>query len=56
MTGPVSDADYSLAFGNPAPLPTPDREPDPLVDSAASDGVQPAERGHVDIPPFGGDR
>lgn len=40
--------------GDTTPLPVPDRTPDPLVDGTARDGTQPADRGHVDIPPDGG--
>jgi hypothetical protein len=43
--------------GNPTPPPAPpSREPDPLGDAGATDGVQPADRGHLDIPPSGGAR
>jgi hypothetical protein len=46
--------DSDLVLGNPNRPPTPQRDPDPLVDGLATDGVQPADRGHVDIDPMGG--
>jgi hypothetical protein len=54
--GPLSDADRELAFGSPASVPVLPREPDPLVDALAHDGVQPSERNSSGPHPIGGGR
>jgi hypothetical protein len=52
--GPISDADRELALGNTTPIPVPQREPDVLVDSLATDGTQPADRRNVHRQPTPG--
>jgi hypothetical protein len=53
--GPISDADRQLALGNETPLPTPAREPDPIVDGLANDGTPAETRGRDNLlDPSGG--
>jgi hypothetical protein len=37
-------------------VPVAPREPTPSDGQGANDGVQPADRGHLDLPPSGGAR
>jgi hypothetical protein len=44
------------ASGPDVPVPVAPREPDPAAGQGAGDGVQPRDRGRLDLPPSGGGR